>query len=51
MFVHHDTIIYLHAKNKKQAAEELSAEMDKITKWLHNSCLNLNVSKTVCMFF
>lgn len=46
-----DAVIYLHAKNKKQAGEELSASMVNIFDWLINSCLQLNVDKTVCMFF
>lgn len=46
-----DAVIYLHAKNMKQAGEELSASMVNISDWLINSCLHLNVDKTVCMFF
>lgn len=42
-------IIYVHAKNKKQYAKELSASMVSISNWLTNSCLHLNTSKTVCM--
>lgn len=40
-----DTVIYLHAKNKKKAAEELSAAMVNISNVLINSCLYLNVNK------
>lgn len=46
-----DTVIYLHATNKRQAAEELSAAMINISNWLVNLCLHLNTDKTVCMFF
>ncbi len=46
-----DATIHLHAKSKKQAAEELSAAMVNITNWLEKSCLHLNISKTVFMFY
>lgn len=46
-----DTVLYVHAKNKKQGKAELSASIVNISNWLTNSCLHLNVSKTVCMFF
>lgn len=46
-----DTVIYVHAKNKRQAAKELSATMVNISNCLTNSCLHLNTSKSVCMFF
>ncbi|CDQ86624.1 unnamed protein product [Oncorhynchus mykiss] len=43
-----DTVIYVHAKIKQQAAQELTTVM---VQWLSDSCLHLNVKKTVCMFF
>uniref|UniRef100_A0AAR2J957 Reverse transcriptase domain-containing protein n=1 Tax=Pygocentrus nattereri TaxID=42514 RepID=A0AAR2J957_PYGNA len=46
-----DTVLYVHAKNKQQAASELTAAMVLISDWLSNSCLYLNINKTVCMFF
>lgn len=46
-----DTVIYLHSKNKKGAADELSAAMANVSNWLTSSCLHLNISKSVCMFF
>ena len=46
-----DTVIYVHAINKRKAAQELSATMINISNWLANSCLHLNTDKTVCMFF
>uniref|UniRef100_A0A8C7CP59 Reverse transcriptase domain-containing protein n=1 Tax=Oncorhynchus kisutch TaxID=8019 RepID=A0A8C7CP59_ONCKI len=46
-----DTVIYVHAKSKQQAAQELTTVMVQVTKWLSDSCLHLNVKKTVCMFF
>ena len=46
-----DTVIYVHAKTKAQAAAKLSDTMVHVRKWLTCSQLNLNVNKTVCMFF
>ena len=46
-----DTIIYVHAKTKKEATLKLNSTMENVTTWLENSHLCLNVSKTVCMFF
>ena len=46
-----DTVIYVHAKTKAQAAAKLSDTMVHVQKWLTCSQLNLNVKKTVCMFF
>ena len=46
-----DTVLYVHAKNKQQAAHKLTAAMVHVSNWLDNSCLHLNTSKTVCMFF
>jgi hypothetical protein len=45
------TVIYVHAKRKQQAAQQLTIVMVQVTKWLSDSCLHLNVKKTVCMFF
>ncbi len=46
-----DTVIYVHAKTKEQAASKLGAIMINVNKWLNDSNLVLNVKKTVCMFF
>ena len=46
-----DTVIYVHAKSKQQAAQELPTVMVQVTKCLSDSCLHLNVKKTGCMFF
>lgn len=46
-----DTVLYVHAKNKQQAAHQLTEAMSKVSIWLTNSCLHLNISKTVCMYF
>lgn len=45
------TAIYVHAKNKQQVAHHLTEVMENASKWLINSCLHLNMSKTVCMYF
>ena len=34
-----DTVLYIHAKNKQQAAYKLTAAMVLVSDWLGNSCL------------
>uniref|UniRef100_A0A8C6V2B9 Reverse transcriptase domain-containing protein n=1 Tax=Neogobius melanostomus TaxID=47308 RepID=A0A8C6V2B9_9GOBI len=46
-----DTVIYTDGKDHEQVATKLSKAMDKISIWLNDSCLTLNVSKTATMFF
>uniref|UniRef100_A0A3Q3GPI5 Reverse transcriptase domain-containing protein n=1 Tax=Labrus bergylta TaxID=56723 RepID=A0A3Q3GPI5_9LABR len=46
-----DTVVYVHAKTKHLAAAQLTKAMNQITNWLNSSCLQLNVNKTVGMFF
>jgi len=46
-----DTVIYAHGRNIAQVVEKLNNSMDSITAWLKHSCLQLNISKTVAMFF
>lgn len=46
-----DTVVYVHGKNISQVAEKLTKSMDNITAWLKQSCLQLNTSKRVEMFF
>lgn len=46
-----DTVLYTHAKTKQEAAAILSGAMVPVSHWLRNSCLHLNTTKTVCMFF
>lgn len=46
-----DKVIYVYAKTKAQAAAQLSDIMVHVCKWLTSLQLNLNVKKTVCMFF
>jgi len=40
-----DTVIYV------QTALQLTDTMVHVSKWLSDSCLQLNVKKTICMFF
>lgn len=46
-----DTVLYVHGLTKTEVAVKLTNAMVKITAWLNQCCLQLNVSKTVCMFF
>jgi len=46
-----DTVVYTHAKTREQAALKLTAALNKVSDWLNHSCLTLNVSKTVAMYF
>ncbi len=46
-----DTVLYTHAKTAELAAKKLTAAMERITEWLDQSCLSLNISKTKGMFF
>ena len=46
-----DTVIYVHAKTKQMAADKLNSALEHITNWLSCSSLQLNVKKTVAMFF
>uniref|UniRef100_A0A8C8E3R6 Reverse transcriptase domain-containing protein n=1 Tax=Oryzias sinensis TaxID=183150 RepID=A0A8C8E3R6_9TELE len=46
-----DTVVYAHGSNSSQVAEKLTNAMVNITAWLKYSCLQLNTSKTVAMFF
>ncbi len=46
-----DTVVYTYAKTKEQAAIKLTAALNKVSDWLCHSCLSLNMSKTVGMYF
>lgn len=46
-----DTVLFTHAGTKELVANKLSSAMVKISNWLNESCLSLNVSKTVCTYF
>ncbi len=40
-----DTVLYTHAKTAELAARNLTVAMERITEWLDQSCLSLNISK------
>ncbi len=46
-----DTVVYVHGSNISQVTEKITNSMVNITAWLKHSCLQLNTSKTVAMFF
>lgn len=46
-----DTVVYTHAKTAELAAAKLTIALERITHWLDQSCLSLNVNKTKGMFF
>lgn len=46
-----DTLLFTHGKNITEVAMRLTGELKKITAWLQNSCLTLNVEKTAVMYF
>lgn len=46
-----DTVIYTHGSNISQVAKKLTDSMVQVSAWLKNSCLQLNTTKTVAMFF
>lgn len=46
-----DAVIYVHAKLSQEAAAVLQGAMENISDWMVQSCLTLNFSKTVSMFF
>lgn len=46
-----DTVVYVHGKTNEQVAQKLDVAMSKISDWLTQCCLTLNVQKTACMHF
>lgn len=46
-----DTVQYTHGKNAIEITTKLTKEMENVAKWLNDSCLTLNVGKTVTMHF
>ncbi len=45
-----DTVIYIHGSSVSQVANELTESLVHVAAWLEQCCLQLNISKTVCMF-
>uniref|UniRef100_A0A8C1Z289 Reverse transcriptase domain-containing protein n=1 Tax=Cyprinus carpio TaxID=7962 RepID=A0A8C1Z289_CYPCA len=46
-----DTILFVHGRSKDIVADKLTKAMTRVTSWLQENCLQLNISKTVGMFF
>lgn len=46
-----DTVIYVPGKTAEDVMNKLTDTMSRVTSWLNHNCLQLNVSKTVCMLF
>lgn len=46
-----DTVLYIHGTSKAAVAAKLTNAMVKISEWLNHCSLQLNLSKTVGMFF
>uniref|UniRef100_A0A669CUH2 Reverse transcriptase domain-containing protein n=1 Tax=Oreochromis niloticus TaxID=8128 RepID=A0A669CUH2_ORENI len=46
-----DAVIYTQANSVQQVAKDLTAALALMHSWLEDSCLMLNTSKTVCMYF
>lgn len=44
-----DTVFYVHAKNKQQAANKLTATMAHVFYCFSISYLHLNINRTVCL--
>lgn len=46
-----DTVLFVHGRFKDIVADKLTKAMTRVTSWLQENCLQLNISKTVGMFF
>ena len=46
-----DAVIFTPAKNMTEASQILTTAMAHVQDWLADSCLSLNVKKSVCMIF
>ena len=46
-----DSVIFMHGNSTARVADQLTDSLQHIKKWLNQNCLQLNVSKSVCMFF
>ena len=42
---------FIHCRSKADVVDKLTRSMAQVTTWLRECCLQLNVSKTVSMFF
>lgn len=46
-----DAVVYAHGSTKQQAAAKLTNGLICITAWLNQSCLQLNTTKAVSVFY
>ncbi len=46
-----DTVIFAYGEDRHEVAANLTSALAKISDWLVEPCLTLNVSKTACMYF
>ncbi len=46
-----DTVLFVHGRTKADVAAKFTNSMAQVITWLKECCLQLNVSKTVTMFF
>ncbi len=46
-----DTVILAHGRDRCEVAAKLTVATAKVSTWLSESCLTLNISKTACMYF
>ncbi len=46
-----DTVILAHGRDGCEVEAKFEVAMAKISTWLSESCLTLNISKTACMYF
>jgi len=40
-----DTVLYAHGKTAEEVAQKLTKDIKKVSLWLKNSCLTLNLDK------
>lgn len=45
------TVVFVNVNIAAQAADQLTNSVLQTTEWLKHNCLQLNESKTACMFF
>lgn len=46
-----DTVLYVLSTNRQHVVNKLTEAIVHVSKWLADSCLHLNIHKTVWMYF
>ena len=46
-----DTVLYVNSKNRQLVVYKLTEAMVHVSTWMTNSCLHLNINKTVFLYF